>query len=172
MSTRSAVAEVYGDSWRGRYIHSDGYPAGVGASLWALVKREGAKKVRQTAIDDSPYGWSYLIADEDELTGYHATEDRFEAVKSYGCRYTENQGGPATYVRPDDASWCEWAYVISDTHLTVLKNAWGSWTPMGSFAFDGEEPDWNQLNNQQTGRVEDLDSFIVRERNFMKEMGL
>ena len=63
MGTRSAVCEPYGDSYRGRYVHWDGYPTGVGRALLELVARDGLAKVRQTIIHDH-YGWSNLKTDQ------------------------------------------------------------------------------------------------------------
>ena len=67
MSTHSAICELHGDAVRGRYVHSDGYPTWMGATLWALVQRDGVEVVRQTVIHDH-YGWSHLKADYPELT--------------------------------------------------------------------------------------------------------
>lgn len=75
MSTRAIVAEPYGDTWRGRHTHSDGYPTGRGRHLWALVKRDGLEKVRQTMIHDY-YGWSIVNAEQPDITGVTPPPDQ------------------------------------------------------------------------------------------------
>ena len=36
MGTRSAIAEPHGESWRGKYVHWDGYPTARGPELFRL----------------------------------------------------------------------------------------------------------------------------------------
>lgn len=63
MSTRSVIAEPYGDGWRGRYHHFDGYPSGVGATLWDLFHGyylEDLDAMTHRLITDEPVGWSNI----------------------------------------------------------------------------------------------------------------
>ena len=68
MSTRSVVAVQAGDGWRGRYVHSDGYPSGVGVTLLKLVERDGLEQVIKTLTQDH-YGWSHLSSTQPDITG-------------------------------------------------------------------------------------------------------
>lgn len=150
MGTRSAVCEPHGDSYRGRYVHWDGYPSGVGRALSALVQRDGLEVVRKTIIHDH-YGWSSL--DETQTVSskaliakmkrkglswhpeygtaeYHAhsfsigyNDGRFAQVKGYGVAYTTEQGQswPDEWIRPE-ADWgTEWRYVLTDSALRILR---------------------------------------------------
>lgn len=58
MSTRSVIAVPYGDSWRGRYHHSDGYPSGVGRELFKLVNEHGLEWTRKTLTG---HIWSFIL---------------------------------------------------------------------------------------------------------------
>lgn len=63
MGTRSIVAEPHGDGFRGRYVHWDGYPSGVGASLFEAYRTrfEGDHEAMTLyLIDEEPVGWSVL----------------------------------------------------------------------------------------------------------------
>lgn len=57
MGTRAIVATPYGDSWRGRHTHWDGYPTGRAKHLWAIVQRDGVEQARKVITADY-YGWS------------------------------------------------------------------------------------------------------------------
>lgn len=66
MSTRSFVGTVTNDGKiRARYVHSDGYPTGMGPALAALIERDGLK-VALTTIAGHP-GWSGLAADNPDI---------------------------------------------------------------------------------------------------------
>ena len=58
MSTRSAIARVNGDGFKGVYHHWDGYPSGLGKILWDNAKKVGIKQFLAHAIDSHPAGWS------------------------------------------------------------------------------------------------------------------
>jgi hypothetical protein len=68
MGTRSVVAIPQGDSWKGRFVHWDGYPAGVGSALGELVERDGLEKVIATIVTGKNYSWSSLKVDQIDLT--------------------------------------------------------------------------------------------------------
>lgn len=78
MSTRSIIArpEANGDTWKGRYCHSDGYPTWMGARLWALVYRDGLEAVVKV-LTETHCGWSSINEDRIDLTGVKAFRGRF-----------------------------------------------------------------------------------------------
>lgn len=78
MSTRAFVAVPYGDSWRGRHTHWDGYPTSRARELWALVRHDGLKTVRRVLTEDYA-GWSTIGAGTPDITGVRAN-----ANASYG----------------------------------------------------------------------------------------
>ena len=63
MSTRACIARPYGEGFRGVYHHWDGYPSGLGASLYRLRwLRYGGDTEAMAAelIDAHPAGWSTI----------------------------------------------------------------------------------------------------------------
>ena len=65
MSTRCCIAKPWGESWRGRYVHSDGYPTGVGVAIKRAVDRLGSTKAAIKLLIDSSWakaGWSAIDA--------------------------------------------------------------------------------------------------------------
>jgi hypothetical protein len=118
MGTRSAVCEPHGDSYRGRYVHWDGYPTGVGARLIELVQRDGIEKVRQTIIHDH-YGWSSLH--QQELSPSYQ-DGRFVVVPDYGVAYVAEAGQVSEdeWITPGADYGTEWRYILADDGLGVL----------------------------------------------------
>lgn len=60
MSTRS---EIFGPDGKGRYHHWDGYPLGVGRTLWALYHghfERDVRAMRKVLLEDHPAGWSTI----------------------------------------------------------------------------------------------------------------
>lgn len=79
MSTRSVIAEPNGDGFRGRYHHWDGYPSGVGQTLWGLYHGHfdgDTEAMRQYLIADEPVGWSTINGADFTLPkGWHDDHD-------------------------------------------------------------------------------------------------
>lgn len=128
MGTRSVVAIQNGDGFKGRYIHWDGYPSGVGESLLAIVQRDGVEKARQVLTVDH-YGWSGLDSSTtaDSQLGLGMDDGRFTIVPGYGTAYTTHAGqsDPDDWIESDGAdSGTEWAYVLRDNELTVLERVY------------------------------------------------
>ncbi len=67
MSTRACIARPDGDSWRGIYVHGDGYPSALGVTLVALVRGRGVAAVLALA-ERAPQGWTRF---PDEPSVYH-----------------------------------------------------------------------------------------------------
>lgn len=91
MGTRSVVAARQEDgSWRGRYVHWDGYPDGVGAAVQEIVKRDGRDQAIETLLVQN-FGWSSVDAQREQELGSGYTDGRFRAVPGYGVAYTTEQ---------------------------------------------------------------------------------
>lgn len=62
MSTHSTIARPDGDSWIGSYHHWDGYPSGVGATLWKLYHEhfKGDIETMRRVLVDEHKGWSTI----------------------------------------------------------------------------------------------------------------
>ena len=116
MSTRSIIAEPYGDGFRGRYCHSDGYPTWNGEQLHAIVQRDGVERARQVVIHENTY-WSSISAGHAGPSYNVENDTRFVDVASYGV------AGPGQDVAPDEfitehADWgTEYTYILADSGL-------------------------------------------------------
>ena len=63
MSTRAVIARPTTEGFTGVYHHWDGYPSGLGCTLWALYHghfEEDLQAMCKTLIDDHPAGWSTI----------------------------------------------------------------------------------------------------------------
>lgn len=128
MGTRSVVAVQTGDDFKGRYIHWDGYPGGVGEQLLAIVKRDGAARAVQVLTEEN-YGWSNLDSDKEHGALTAGLDDgRFVIVKGYGIAYTtvQNQSSADDWITSGSDDWgTEWAYILRDHELVVLERTYG-----------------------------------------------
>ena len=141
MGTRSVVAIPQGDSWKGRYVHWDGYPSGVGAALL---------EIRQAAYSDDLPGlikmltedhwyWSTLSGpDGDNKVTPYPDDSRFVAVPGVGIAGTIDQAKPDEWINPEDDAGAEWCYVMTDAGIVVLEATRDGGHAMGMF---GSNPD-------------------------------
>lgn len=117
MGTRSVVAVPTGEtSWKGRYVHWDGYPDGVGRALVEIIARDGVERAVKTITEDH-WGWSILNGEENQGLAEYQQDGRFGTVPGYGVPYNKDtEGGD----QPDEwitdvsvaESWVEYVYVI------------------------------------------------------------
>lgn len=155
MGTRSVIAVPYRTKtgWRGRYCHWDGYPSGVGQSLFQIVRRDGIKQARKT-LTSTWCGWSQINPEqkEDDLSpGYD--DGRFAAVEGYGVAFTTTkldifgekayqQARRGDWIRfdGDDDAGTEWAYVLDDDRMWVHRRIHHDGTPaIGMFGLPAAE---------------------------------
>lgn len=64
MATRAVIAEPNDKGWVGVYHHLDGYPDGLGKTLWSIrgpVFDGDIEQMRQVLIRDHPAGWSSIV---------------------------------------------------------------------------------------------------------------
>lgn len=144
MSTNSVIGVAVGTGWRGRYVHWDGYPEGVGARVWELIQRDGAVLAVQVLTLEH-HGWSQIHRDE---LGDYDTPSRFAAVPGYGVAYTDDEH-PDEWITPDGDTWgTEWAYIVGEGSLMVYKYVYPTkrWEQVDTFPLDGPEPDWEATN--------------------------
>jgi hypothetical protein len=127
MSTRSIVAvwdTPAGDSlqWKGRYVHSDGYPAWTGEQIRLIGRRDGAEVAARVLTQDRTE-WSQLASG---TTAADAVRGKV-AVPGYGLAYSDASGH--WYTRDGDTGGCEWAYVIGRAGVTPYQRLGGAWFP-------------------------------------------
>ena len=66
MSTRSVIARKKDQGFAGVYHHWDGYPSGVGATLWRIYREYfdcDTDAMLRVLIDAHPAGWSTINED-------------------------------------------------------------------------------------------------------------
>ena len=168
MGTRSVVALPLDGGFKGRYIHWDGYPTGVGGSLLEIVQRDGVERALEVLTQDN-YGWSSLdpampaefedvifenrqafVAEHGRypVTDPGGGDGRFRAVEGYGTAYTtvQNQSSPDEWITDTGDDWgTEWAYVLNPDSITVLERVWndgGHMTGMFGVGAEAGEGQW------------------------------
>lgn len=113
MSTRSVITRTPGKP--GRYVHHDGYPTGVGASLFRIVKRDGIRKARRVLTAEH-FGWSSV--DDTTTADFHNDPERFVLVPGYGVAYSAAEHLDE-WAEPVDSE--EWGYTLGSEGLVVLN---------------------------------------------------
>jgi hypothetical protein len=118
MSTRSVVGTIDdAGTFRGRYVHSDGYPSWQGPALTRILARlDGDLPQMIRTVTTDWYGWSILDGAQegryDDMLG-----ERGARVPGFGVAYTTAQGQsePDDWTTFDPAGgfldcFIEWAY--------------------------------------------------------------
>lgn len=152
MGTRSIIAKPYGDIWRGRYCHWDGYPQHNGSAIFQLVQRDGLEVARKTLVDDNFY-WSSInpLAEGTQYEG----DERFKFVQGYGTAGTELQADPDEWWTPNDLddAWIEWVYILAEEGLLILD---AGKKVFGYYPWILQEPIW-QLEEKKYSNYSDGD---------------
>lgn len=121
MSTRSCVAIPQGDGWKGRYVHSDGYPDHMLPTLMDLVQRKGLDRTIDVLINWNG-GWSF-VGTYEGITNYLG-EDRAHFVSDYGLAYTKKEQPLTEWITSEDGDplWIEYVYILGPKSITVLES--------------------------------------------------
>jgi hypothetical protein len=121
MSTRSCVAIPQGDGWKGRYVHSDGYPEHMVPTLLDLIARKGVDRVRDVLINWNP-GWSF-VGSYEGITNYLG-EDRAHFVSDYGLAYSKKEQPMDSWITSEDndALFIEFVYILGPKSLIVMES--------------------------------------------------
>lgn len=198
MSTRSIISEpCYRDEededggdcphgWRGRYHHSDGYPSGVGQTLWQLYRghfHQDVAAMRRYLLHEHS-GWSTINGADFALPpGFiENVADRYETDALGRVDWTKppKPRGPACYCHGDRneegwwitdlaETWCEWRYLLGDDALGVYEIRYAlddgdartkAETHRGTFPWTGPQPPWHKLD---MGTDDDADEDKVPE---------
>jgi hypothetical protein len=159
MGTRGVVAIKDGDGWKGRYIHWDSYPSGVGLALVEILTRDGLEQAVKTLIE-THYGWSQVTGESDlEPLSEGQDDGRFENIPGYGVAYTDTKitgydGRPYQQVTEDQwilsgesDNGTEWAYVLFADHIDVYRRQTHDAKPMvGMFGLGDDEGYWKLVS--------------------------
>lgn len=177
MSTRSVIARKTETGFSGRYHHWDGYPEGLGATLFQLRNghfKKDTKAMLKTLIDDHPAGWSTIVnADFGIEPGFAGTmsEEAGKRPQCYCHGSRHEQAGEITE-KTASGSGCEWAYVFDPTGSTMeiqssycdlsregvggdkMIGACGCgddraiWLTVATIDLNGTEPDWKSIQEK------------------------
>ena len=144
MSTRACIAFGIGDGddWRGRYHHFDGYPSGLGQSLYALAQEWDPATMKRVLLNEHT-GWSTINDADWSLPPGYGDGDQ---PKCY-CHGERDEDGwlvePSSIVKSD----MEWLYVIRGRSMDVhaINYKVGVGPILATVNFDGPEPDWDAI---------------------------
>ena len=131
MSTRASIARLTCVSpvkWAGRYHHWDGYPSGLGATLWKLYHghfKRDLDPMLKVLLDDHPAGWSSLNStDFDQEPGFAEPLDSTNQSADQPQCYCHGDRQEEDWLVTDEnasGSGCEWAYVFTSAKATDGK---------------------------------------------------
>lgn len=170
MSTRCFIGIGNVDHWEGRYVHYDGYPTGVGATVWEGLQLYGPAYIADAMRHDwssAPGMWEgggvcYCCnyTDHSRECFERGTQFRYESlpptIKTPDCgddcieRHEPLSPILLSSDSPDEHRWTRWGYVVSEDkkmHVLVLHWSNGKFVALGSFPIDGEMPDWQKLQD-------------------------
>lgn len=131
MSTRSIIATSDADGvFRGRYVHWDGYPTGVGEAARTIVQRDGLAAAVKTLVVDHTV-WS-------SIDGV-GREARDISVEGYGDALDDIADADAWITGTDVDAWdTEYAYVLRPEGIDVHVRLQGGWVLAATVAYDEE----------------------------------
>ena len=155
MSTRSAIGRVTGPGkFSAIYHHWDGYPTGLGATLWELYHTHFKKDIEamlKFLIDDHPAGWSTINGADFSLpAGYN--EDIGGREKPHGpscfCHGGRNEEkGWVITEKNASGSGCEYVYAFTkkEGHNIMLVLSKDGNKMVGFFGFGDKKATWKQI---------------------------
>lgn len=166
MSTRSVIARKTARGFKGVYHHWDGYPTGLGATLFGAFNgyfKRDINAMLAYLIDAHPAGWSTINrADFTQPAGFHEKGFTSDGPQCY-CHGGRNEKGSSLTEATAQASGCEWAYVFDGDKMLVLSSYCpdgakmigmfgcgdpnAKWYEVGNVDLRGHEPDWKAIED-------------------------
>lgn len=166
MSTRGCIARrtntKAGPGFKGRYHHWDGYPSGLGKTLFKLYNghfKKDLKAMLKYLIDDHPAGWSTINGAD--FTKPPGSDSGGPSCYCHGDRSEE--AFSVTHKNASD-SGVEYAYVFEKTTMFVLSSCYKEgdgkmismfgcgaeasksyWKVIGTVDLNGKEPKWEKM---------------------------
>jgi hypothetical protein len=173
VSTRSCIARQNGEGFTGVYHHWDGYPTGLGASLFHLYNGHFQKDIKvmlKTLIDDHPAGWSTITDRDFSLEAGYIELDKKNAENNWmskgrpQCYCHGDRHEEAQVITEKNASdvGCEYAYVFDDNGRMRIMSSYNDdgskmigmfgsgnpdagWRQIAIVELNGKEPDWEEI---------------------------
>ena len=122
MSTGATIArQTEGNDFVGRYVHSDGYPSGVGLGVLRALSFFGLTEGKKVLLDDHPAGWSNIVSC-----------DWMQEIGFVGSLGSTDQDRPQCFCHGDrseeewtidstgDEGGVAWAYVFSNSNNSLM----------------------------------------------------
>lgn len=157
MGTPAVVATMIDGLVKGRYVHWDGYPTGLGKNLALMVNRDGLEQVVKTTLLDH-YGWSTLDGAAEPVLEGGYTDGRFATVPGYGVAYTTkdehtNPDGWSGHGLPGMSGY--FGYVLTESGVVVCQvreenhgGAWiANWVPAAIVPYDAAREAWKAVED-------------------------
>lgn len=158
MATRGGIARVTGSgTFKGRYHHWDGYPAGLGKTLWTLYRERYGKdldKMLAELIDEHPAGWS-TINDADwslppGFTEYRRGVEKTRRPECF-CHGDRHEEAWEIDEKNSSGSGCEYVYAFRVEDGKDVMVVLSSYDPdtgrkmIGMFGFGNENAVWHPI---------------------------
>lgn len=142
MGTRSIIAIPTDDSWKGRYVHWDGYPANMGKELTAIIQRDGYETAVKVLTEDHK-SWSSISSRQpsaDPLGGI--------TVPGYGVAHMDVPEDQDPWLFPGDEDWTEWVYLLLPFGIAVYERSNSDEGDLFRGLFDwAENHDWDAIQS-------------------------
>ena len=181
MSTRSVIARRKGNGFVGVYHHWDGYPRGLGASLFETLKKDFGGDVEamlKTIIDEHPAGWSTLVGCSfiGQIPGYinyipNATpkdEERYNNQPKCFCHGERNEEGQEVTQLNASGMGCEYAYVFDGNKMHILSSFHEDGTKaIGMFGCGDPDATWREMYTVNLDWKEEPDWEKIEEGNLV-----
>jgi len=166
MSTRSVIARVgeHEGKFAGRYVHADGMPTSMGATLWSLFHGHFKNDLSAMLayLIDAPHaqaGWSALVGKDFKLKpGY-----TWQKATPEGAKYEVYSKRP-DYRRPqcfagrpgeepylftekdfENGTDVEWLYVFDEAERKLFVRDVSAKEDVAVIDLNGEEPNWTTI---------------------------
>lgn len=121
MSTRAVIARKTNDGFKGRYHHWDGYPSGLGDTLFDIFNGHFKRDMRamlKYLLDDHPAGWSTINGHD------FALDPGFDSRgPNCYCHGSRSEKGNVLTHKNASGCGCEWAYVFDgDSTMEIYSS--------------------------------------------------
>lgn len=168
MSTRAVIARKTDTGFTGVYHHWDGYPSGLGATLFELRQEQfqgDTAAMLKVLIDEHPAGWSTINgADWSKPIGWGSRDpgDAQTPGPDCYCHGGRKESGNKITERNASGCGCEWAYVFDGKGKMEVQASYTGpdkmigmfgcgdenavWKVVAVVDLDGKEPDWKRLD--------------------------
>ena len=170
MSTRAIIAWGKDNGFVGRYHHSDGYPQGLGATLFDLYRgffKGDMHVMKRVLFDEHPAGWSSINgADFSLAPGWTSLQNRerlpdgsfdYSGPRRPACYCHGDRHETQNDIRTERSLYktdCAWVYIFTEGlamqvyKILNRKSGHSELRLAGDVYLNGPEPDWEAMEEQ------------------------